>query len=252
MKKLFLMVLCFFLVASSAQAGAGGDSAMEDNSNLRHAGKSSMYFYNVEATDNHGYGKLAIDTDKHTFSFIGKDFKPSQYVHLQFNTEGDFAVFASGKSTPSGNLHITGTWESDALPTGAVGAVYCVYPCVNGFQLTNYGAFMAKLAVYWTTDFTYTEYPTNWHETAATDSFGVNHGRHVNLDELGVPLGAWVRIHAIVVGGKDRTGDEIFTYAYGQCYLPGYCYPDYTILHTTWNPILEMGATDCFCTPWAN
>ncbi len=84
----------------------------------KHAGKSSIYFYDVEATDNHGYGKLVIDTNKNTFIFIGQDFKPGQHVYLQFKTDGDFAVFASGKSTPSGNLHVAGTWELDAYPRG--------------------------------------------------------------------------------------------------------------------------------------
>jgi len=168
---------------------------------------------------------------------------------LQFKTDGDFAVFASGKSTPSGNLHVAGTWELDAFPE-VVGAVYYLYPPAYGFSLTNQGGFMAKLAVYWTTD---TEWanpvePT-WHETSkASDSFGLNKSRLVNLKEFGdIPEGAWVRIHAIVVGGKDRTSSEYYTYASGQCYIPGFCYPDYTISRTTWNPILEWWRTDCYC-----
>ena len=32
------------------------------------------------------------------------------------------------------------------------------------------------------------------------------------LDAPGVPDGAWVKIHVIGVGGKDRTGSTVFEY----------------------------------------
>lgn len=116
MKKLFLLVLCFFWVAGSAQAGAGGNSAKQDEQ-LRQAGKSSIYFYDIRATDNHGSAKLVINTDKHTFVCIGQDFMPNQQVYLQYTTDGGSIVFATGKTTPSGNLHIAGAWESGSVPS---------------------------------------------------------------------------------------------------------------------------------------
>lgn len=251
MKKLFYLVLCFVLVAGSAQAGAGGNSAKQDDNNLRRAGKSSIFFYDVESTSTHGFGKLVIDMNKHTFSFIGQDFPPSQHIDLKTKTGEDFAVFAREKSTPSGNLHITGTWESDELPSEVVGEVYYIYPPANGFSLSNYGGFMAHLTVYYTTD---TEWASpvepTWHEaTLMTDGFGLNNTRQVNLADLSIPEGAWVRIHAIVVSGKDRTGSEYYTFANGICYIPGYCYPHYYIDRTAWNPILTYGRTDCYCAP---
>ena len=89
-----------------------------------------------------------------------------------------------------------------------------------------------------------------WHEAdLKTDGFGLNNTRQVNLADLNVPEGAWVRIHAIVVGGKDRTGSEYYTFANGICYIPGYCYPHYYIDRTAWNPILTYGRTDCYCNP---
>jgi len=195
---------------------------------------------------------LKIDTDKHTFVFNGQDFRPLQYVYLQFKTDEDSSVIASGRSTSSGNLHIAGTWELDVLPTEVVGPTYFYYwgPPANGFHLTNFGGFMAKLAVYYSTDYTVTDPDAaTWHETKSTDSFGLNKSRHVNFADLGVPEGAAVRIHAIVVGGKDRTGGEIYSYDYGICMIPGYCYPDYSISNVTWNPILEYWNTDCYCSP---
>ena len=35
---------------------------------------------------------------------------------------------------------------------------------------------------------------------------------YLPLDALGVPDGAWVKIHVIGVGGKDRTGNTVFEY----------------------------------------
>ena len=55
-----------------------------------------------------------IDVDKHTFVFIGKDFMPYLQILLEAKEAGgtDYAVFASGQVTSSGNVHIAGTWES--------------------------------------------------------------------------------------------------------------------------------------------
>lgn len=235
-------IALLFLVLLIGTANAG---TIKDNP--RQAGESSIHFYDVEANDKHGSGRLVIDTDRHTFMFNGQDFKPNHHVYLQFKTDGDLAVSASGRATPSGNLHIAGTWELDAVPT-FVDAVSYYYPVASGFDLTNSGGFMAKLAVLWTTEWDNAEGPINWKETSATDSFGLNKSRRVNFEELGIPYGAYVRIHAIVVGGKDQSGDWYY-YETGPCYIPGYCYPVYTISRTTWNPILEWWRTDCYCSP---
>jgi len=246
---LIAVALCLMMIAT---VGASAASAKQDE-NPRQAGKSSIYFLDLDATDeDDGYGRLKIDTDKHTFVFNGQNFRPLQYVYLQFKADEDSSVTASGRSTPSGNLHIAGTWELDVLPTEVVGPTYFFYwgPPANGFHLTNFGGFMAKLAVYYSTDYDVTDPDAaTWHETKSTDSFGLNKSRHVNFADLGVPEGAAVRIHAIVVGGKDRTGGEIYSYDYGICMIPGYCYPDYSIRNVTWNPILEYWNTDCYCSP---
>jgi len=71
-------MLCFFLVAASAHAGGGGTSAEQEN--FIQAGKSKIYFYDVEVPDGNGYGRLVINADKKTFNFIGQDFLPNQYV----------------------------------------------------------------------------------------------------------------------------------------------------------------------------
>ena len=105
MKKILLMVLCLFLMAAPDQAGAGGKSTKQEE-NPRQAGKSSVYFYDIDATDTHGFGQLVINVDKHTFVFIGQAFTPLAHIELRARAVNstDYILFASGKTTPSGNL----------------------------------------------------------------------------------------------------------------------------------------------------
>lgn len=233
MKKVFLLVLCFFFVAASAQARAGADSAKQDE-NPRHAGKSSVYFYDVDATDTHGSGQLVIDVDKHTFVFIGKDFMPYLQILLEAKEAGgtDYAVFASGKATPSGNVHIAGTWESDAAPEEVV----CNWEMIGGFSLTNNGWFIAQIACYYSTDDGVT-----WHESGHSDNITIGNWEAVYLGDLGVPDYAWVKIHVIVVAGKDRTHDQVYQYVSWM----GHCGKAYDIKGTTWNPKLSFAGSYC-------
>ena len=233
MKKVFLLVLCFFFVTASAQARAGVDSAQQDE-NPRHAGKSSVYFYDVDATDTYGSGQLVIDVDKHTFVFIGKDFMPYLQILLGAKEAGgtDYAVFASGQVTPSGNVHIAGTWESDAAPEDVV----CNWEMIGMFALLNNGGFVARIACYYSTDDGVT-----WHESAHSSDITLGNWKEVYLKDLGVPDYAWVKIHVIVVGGKDRTHDQVYQYV---SWMWG-CGADYSIKGTTWNPSLSF--EDMYC-----
>jgi hypothetical protein len=233
MKKVFLLVLCLFFVAVSAQAGAGADSAKQDE-NPRHAGKSSVYFYDVDATDAHGSGRLVIDLDKHTFVFIGKDFMPHLQILLEAKEAGgtDYAVFASGKATPSGNVHIAGTWESDAAPEEVV----CNWEMIGFFGLDNAGWFIAKIACYYSTDDGVT-----WIESEHSDNITIGNYEEVILGDLGVPDYAWVKIHVIVVAGKDRTDDQVYQYVSWMAD----CGKVYLIEGKTWNPELSFTYSIC-------
>lgn len=249
MKRLLLLVLCFCLVAASAQAGASGNSAKKENP--RQAGKSSIYFYDVESKspDSNGYGRLVIDTAKKTFVFIGQDFTPYQEIRLQYKTDGDFAVFAKGRSTPSGNLHIAGTWEGD-LPTEVTTATYYGYPAINGFHVENDGGFVIKVGCHYTTDLWSNN--ATWYECPnKSKNMSLGQIKIVHLEDLGVPLGAWVDIKVYVALGPDQTGSQIFTYAYAD-YYPGYCYAHYTIQGVVWEPWLRYWSTQCETTPGAD
>jgi len=215
-------------------AGAGAASAKQGE-NPRHAGKSSIYFYDVEATDTHGFGQLVINVDKHTFVFIGQDFTPSSHIELRARAEGspDYVVFASGQATPSGNLHIAGTWEEDNPPADIIYSIGGVW----GFQFANDGGFIAKVACYYSTDDGVT-----WTESDHSDNILLGQYEYVELADLNVPEYALVKIHVVVVAGKDRTGSQVFE----SWYYPDYaCTAYYHIKGTTWNPKLYYGGYAC-------
>lgn len=232
------LVLCLMMIAT---AGASADSDKQGE-NPRQAGKSSIYFYEVEATDAHGSGQLVINVNKHTFVFIGKDFVPSSQIELRAMADGnsDEVVFASGKVTPSGNLHIEGRWEEDAPPA----EVGWAYAQLYGYVLENYGWFIAKLACYYSIDDGIT-----WTESSHTGDITKGNWKDSGLGDLGVPEGALVKIHAIVVGGKDRTGDRVYQYNSVDTWWMGYCYEYYYIDGVTWNPELHFYGDACYTTP---
>jgi hypothetical protein len=229
------VALCLMMIAT---AGASAASAKQDE-NPRHAGKSSIYFYDVDATDSHGFGQLVINVDKHTFVFIGKDFVPSSQIELRARAEGssDYVVFASGKATPSGNLHIAGTWEEDAPPAEVSGG----YAQLYGYWLYMNGWFIAKIASYYSIDDGVT-----WTESDHTGDITKGHWADAHLIDLGVPNGALVKIHVIVVGGKDQTGGEVYQCNYYYQW-PGYCYQYYEIDGVTWNPNLYQAPSGYQC-----
>ncbi len=103
------------------------------------------------------------------------------------------------------------------------------FPPVCIFELHNDGVFIAKLACYYSTDGGVT-----WHESIHTDGISKNGYIEATLyeDGLNVPNYALVRIHAIVVGGSDRTGSEIYQYIEGLPPAGHYC-AEYSISGTT-------------------
>ena len=144
-------------------------------------------------------------------------------------------MFGTGKATPSGNLHIAGTWEAGAAPAEVVATPAGVaagtgYTRINTFVLHNFGGFVARIACYYSTDGGVT-----WHESDHGRGIALLDWRSAELGDLGVPDGALVKMHAVVVGGKDRTGSEVFQYVYADWRYTGR-EADYSIYGTTWNP----------------
>jgi hypothetical protein len=200
--------------------------------NPSQAGNSSVYFYDVAGSDTHGKGKLMVDLKQHTFVFNGQGCTPSALVELKARAADstDYVVFAIGKATPSGNLHIAGTWEAAAAPADVVGSYSGMQ--ISSYHLDNTGWFVAQLACYYSIDDGAT-----WTESSAIKDIAKGHSATISeLADVGVPPGALVKIHAVVVGGKDRTDDIVFQYyhstaEWGRVAL-------YEISGVTWNPKL--------------
>lgn len=102
---LITTVLCVLLLAS---VGAMTGTA-------RQAGNSSVYHFNVAATDTHGSGTLMINLDEHKFVFNGKGFDPSKTYYLRYTEAGttDIRQFASAVATMGGTVHAEGVWVTD-------------------------------------------------------------------------------------------------------------------------------------------
>lgn len=243
MKRILLLVLCFFCMTGFAQAGASGKSGKQENP--RQAGKSSIYFYDVESKDDNGYGRLVINADKHTFSFIGQDFTPNRHFEIKVDTESEFRFLAIGHSTKTGNLHIQGEWEGAFPKEGTVGISYC-YPPAYGFTLENFGGYVAHIKIAYSTD-----KGATWKVTSKQSSgislFEVHSVEIIDLLDEDIPEGSsLVKMKMVVVGGGDVTESEIYSYVHTS--PPGYCYPYYDAHGPTWNASLEFYAD--YCTPY--
>jgi hypothetical protein len=199
-----------------------------DAQGLSQAGQSSIYFYDVTASQTHGKGKLQINVDKRTFEFNGQGFEPSAQIGLRAKAAGstEFVVFGWGKATESGNLHISGTWQAGAAAAEVVAGVYI--PPTAGFYLYNTGWFVAQIACYYSTDGGVT-----WHESDHSPDIAITRSRYAFCSDLGVPMNALVKFHAVVIGGKDRTDSLIWQ---ASCTGGG----AYEISGTTRNPTLTM------------
>lgn len=226
---LFGIALWLMLVAT---VGTGAVNA-KDKTNPSQAGKSSIYTLDVAASDSHGKGKLMVDVDKRTFVFNGQDFEPSMQIFLRARAAGSAhdGIYAIGNTTPSGNLHISGTWEGEAVVTEVVADIS--YPPIYAFSLYNSGGFVAQLACYYSTDSGAT-----WKESEHINGITVGMDVLGPLYALGVPEHASVKIHVEVVAGKDRTGTQVFKFD-SDAYWDIEYIASYEIHGTTWNPALE-------------
>ncbi len=203
--QLIAAALCLIMLTT---VGAGVVVAKQTE-NPRQAGSSHLYFYDVTATGTHGKGKLQINVDKHTFEFNGQGFEPSAQIALKAKAEdsSEYAIFATGKATPSGNLHIAGTWEAAAAPAEVVGVFYG--ETTYGVRIDNFGDFFARVMCLYSTDGGVT-----WHESKLADVGPTGDTLKISCSDLGVPDHALVKVYVQVVGGvggaKGKLGSEVF------------------------------------------
>jgi len=109
------VVLCLMMITT---AGAGAASAKQDE-NPRQAGKSSIYFYDVESIDDNGYGRLVINMEKKTPSYVlradGLTPNTNYMFWYQGATAEDLYLLGSHVTTKSGRLSMHGTFTDTSL-----------------------------------------------------------------------------------------------------------------------------------------
>ena len=219
--------LCLMMIALVSGAAPGGvaglpgyDDALAAASN-RTAGISSS----GSISDLPGY-QNALNSSREYGSFGSK-----QGYQDALNARGILGT------TPSGAL--LDQWKG--MPGDGAGWEY--HQPISALDLLNLGWFVAQMACYYSTDGGVT-----WHESEHVTGITNSHSGFAELDDLGVPKGALVKMHAVIVGGKDKTGSEVFQYVHYHGYDTG-SYAEYWIPGTTWNPTLHYDGLTRWGTP---
>jgi hypothetical protein len=239
------IVLYTAILLIIATAVAGAATATQDK-NPSQAGHSPIYYFDVTYNGNLA-GQVVINTANAktpTYILVAQGLTPNTQYTFGYTASGVVNTLDSKDTTKAGALVMDGTFPA-ADVTDLESAQFWVietppgagYTRINGFVLGNYyGWFVTKIACYYSTDGGVT-----WNESSHTGGIAQGHSAAVYLRDLGVPDGALVRIHAIVVGGKDRTGSEAFQCSWYACGLEySEQYAEYNISGTTWNPVLSF------------
>lgn len=238
MKRCLLLTVAFALLVSTA-AGIAANSGTQ-------ARRSPVHHFDV-MYDGQVVGKVTVNTVNEqlpSYVLVARGLSRNTTYTFGYIVSGEVCVIGSKDTTKGGALVVNGTfplddvedlksaqfWAMEMPPAGS-------YQAINGLVLGNYyGLFITKIACYYSTDGGVT-----WIESSHTDGIAKGESADVYLRDLSVPDGALVRIHAIVVGGKDRTGSEVFQCSYFAC---GRDFSDryavYYIDGVTWKPVLSF------------
>ena len=212
-------------------------------------GRSPVYHCDVTYNDKVA-GQVVVNTvdpQLPSYVLVAHGLTPKTSYTFGYTAMGEVYTIGFTETPKAGALVIKGTfplddtesmasaqfWVMETPPTASSGLL-------NGFVLGNYyGWFVTRIASYYSLDSGVT-----WTESGHTGDITKGESKRVYLSDLGVPDGALVRIHAIVVGGKDRTGSEIFVCSYMPCGLEySDRYATYYIDGVTWNPVLTFKGT---------
>ena len=233
---LLFTVACAFLVSTVAPITIV--SAAQN-------GHSPIYYYNV-MYDGKVAGEVRINTvnAKTPMYVLDVDgLKPNtKYTFGYFNTPVvDPHLLGSNETTNSGALRMHGTLRSEDVQdlesaqfwvteTGP-GSDY--HQWIYGIRLIQNGWFIAQLGVKYSNDggVTWEEYVLKSNLTRGEDII-------MPLESLQVPENALVKIHVVVIAGKDRTGSEVFEADYSYYTYWGSYIAEYEIKGTTGDPKL--------------
>jgi len=238
-KLLLLTVACALLISS-----VGATSTVSSTQ----IGHSPFYYFDV-TYNGKAVGYVVVNTanaQAPTYVLVANGLTPNTKYTFGCTVSGDIHTLGSANTTTTGALVTHGTfpaadvkdlrsaqfWVTETPPGGS-------YQAVGAMSLYNHnGFFVAQLKCYYSFDEGVT-----WHDTAsAVKGIAIGQtGYAVGLSYLGVAPGDLVKIHAVVVGGKDRTGSEVFRYESGACLV------QYEISGATLNPHLVYDGVCCSC-----
>jgi len=223
MNKLLLLTVACALLISSVGATATVSATQ--------IGHLPIYYFDV-TYNGKAVGQAVVNTANAktpTYALVAHGMTPNTKYTFGYTVSGDMRTLGTANTTTTGALVMYGTFPAADVKDvqsaqfwvteTPLGSAYQI----NGFVLENLGGFVAKVACYYSTDGGVT-----WHESGHTGGIALHGYEHVYLSDLGVPDGALVKIHVIVVAGNDRTGSEVFQY---KAYTPGAAY--YNIYGTT-------------------
>lgn len=208
-------------------------------------GRSPIYQFDVVAYNGEVAGKVTVNTANEqlpSYVLVARGLTPNTKYTFGYTTPEEVYPLWSMDSPKAGALVIKGTFPLDDLDDLQSAQFWVMETpptssnaLINGLYLGNWGGwFIAKLACYYSTDGGVT-----WTESSHTDGIKNGEWARVLLRDLGLPDGALVRIHAIVVGGKDRTGSEVFQHSWYSCGKDwSHRIAGYYIDGVTWNPVL--------------
>jgi len=237
--------LILFAVAGAFLVFTAGTATPKSG---KQAGHSPVYQLDVTYNGTVA-GKVTVNTSNAQlpgYVLVAHGLKPNTKYTFGYTTPEDVYTIGSTDTPKAGALVIKGTfplddvedlqsaefWVMETPPGWAESDV------IYGFDLRNEGWFIAQLACYYSTDGGVT-----WKESSHTDGIYRTEWGGAVLSDLGVPNGALVRIHAIVVAGNDKTGSEVFRYQ-DYAYYGHYYWAVYYISGTTLNDTLEFEGTD--------
>ncbi len=173
-------------------------------------------------------------TDEKKWMEVGSDTtnEYGQYTVTTLQNTSDIYYY---KAVFDGNkiYHKVTSPTSEVTVNGRNQIIY-PYGSVSWVELHNNGLFLAQLACYYSTDGGNT-----WTESGHTGSIGMTSSRFTALETLGVPDGALVKIHVIVVGGNDKTDPTVFRNVYDNNFWFDGPIWRYVIRGTTLNPELN-------------
>jgi hypothetical protein len=232
-KLLLLTVACALLISTV------GATATVSATQIGH---SPIYYFDV-TNNGKAVGQVVVNTanaKRPTYVLVAHGLTPNTKYTFGYTVSGDMHTLGSAKTTTTGALIKYGTfpaadvkdvqsaqfWVTETPP----GAYYAP---LRSIDFGNYGWFLAKLACDYSTDGGVT-----WHESGHTKGIAIWGWGGAKLGDLGVPFGALVKIHVIVVGGKDNVGSEVFQYYYTSA-PESYHWAEYSISGTTLNNKLE-------------